>query len=374
MIDPSAIRHLTEESLNQLIAANRFEDGMIDFKVDWPNNESFGNDVAAFANTRGGYLIIGARDKNGKYDSMPGVDRADFERKANGLESSLKSKVYPPVISEFKRVPLANGNDAAVVAVGRSQFGPHVHRETLRYKRRGAAGNQDMTPEEIRDMTSQTKSPEQQFMDDHEERAKKYLKSVQPQGVVILDIAPLPLLKERWNPGNPSARSEVQQVMLSTHMAGHSFRMVFDGHKSNSILVTRSGGFQITYFENFGSWGTNGRQVDGPQFVRRILEALAAVSGWIGKTSPGDPIIAQLSLVRWKDVRLMHSHSQEPFNTDCATLPPVLIPSGTTWLQIVPQLADWSERIWQAFDIGACFIFDDKGQLTNDGKRALGLA
>ena len=127
----------------------RGEDSRHQFKRDETNADSIAAELAAFANSGGGLLLLGA-DDNGK---VTGLDAANV-RRLNQLNSNAASQnVRPPVHPTTENIQTAQG---IVIAVHRAQWpeqalpgqpGAHLSQEWFgQAPRHGAGGNPAAVP------------------------------------------------------------------------------------------------------------------------------------------------------------------------------------------------------------------------------------
>ena len=129
----------------------------------------FKNDVCAFANADGGYLIFGIRDNNGCASSIEGIDiqnddtdRFELDRR-NDL-AGIQPKI-PQV--QFAFIKLKSGKYVVVMYIKHDSFAPYIYLEdekNYRIYRRYGNGKKSMTYSELRLMFNQSLSLEQSIM------------------------------------------------------------------------------------------------------------------------------------------------------------------------------------------------------------------
>jgi len=147
-----------EEDLQELIDNPDYrENEYIDYKAAFaflemdkkdPNRQGkiveFRNDVCAFANAGGGYLIYGITDVKGMAREVVGVeipnnntDKFELERK-NNLDC-----IMPKMPSlQFGYIPLKNGKFVVVIQIRKDGFAPYMHLENdTNYKAYKRVGN-----------------------------------------------------------------------------------------------------------------------------------------------------------------------------------------------------------------------------------------
>ncbi len=108
---------MTREHLTQLVAHG--EGLHVEFKQRVPAPERFAKEITAFANTSGGYLLIGVEDDG----MLCGLKDAAEEEYA--LKKALASHTIPVVNVEVKRVQISRTRVVIVVTVRESKLRPH---------------------------------------------------------------------------------------------------------------------------------------------------------------------------------------------------------------------------------------------------------
>ncbi len=113
-------------------------------RVTEPHRDSFADSIAAFANTRGGVLVLAIEDKTHDVVGIP-VDR--LETVTNFIREVCIDSVDPPVerlVVEHLRLPASTGEELPVIKVDvpRSLF---VHRSPGGYLHRVANSRRQMS-------------------------------------------------------------------------------------------------------------------------------------------------------------------------------------------------------------------------------------
>jgi Putative DNA-binding domain len=143
---PTTLQDWTLEAIQDLVKSGINENDSFDFKADLQPSDKQAKIVAAFANTRGGFLIFGVTDKR----VIEGVMNAELPRDFSGRLKNLE----PSVACNFSAsLMLENDRRIYIVEVPRSNRGPHSVRSeerTIFLKRTPAGTNESMSYEEIR--------------------------------------------------------------------------------------------------------------------------------------------------------------------------------------------------------------------------------
>jgi predicted HTH transcriptional regulator len=102
---------------------NQGENQQIDFKVTVAKNRKIAKTLVAFANTRGGKLLVGVRDDR----QMIGVDP---EEEKFSIDHAARFFCKPEVTVHFEEVEDKYGKVILVVSVPESEQKPHFARDT----------------------------------------------------------------------------------------------------------------------------------------------------------------------------------------------------------------------------------------------------
>lgn len=162
---------VNEDDLQQLINNTDFrENEYLDYKDTLPflhqpkgdkrredGISEFRSDICSFANSEGGYLILGIKDNKGCAESINGIeivdgntDKFELDRRSN-LQSISPRCPY----LQFRFVPLKNGKFVVIIYVKNDSFAPYVHlinQASYSIYKRNGNGKAVMTYTEVRNM------------------------------------------------------------------------------------------------------------------------------------------------------------------------------------------------------------------------------
>jgi len=151
-------RPLQESDLNALITAAARENRFIEFKSEYlpqsdPGKKKFLQSVAAFANTRGGDLVLGMKETDGVAGGLAPLSLDPDQCRLQMLDL-IRVHLRPPLGGvQVHSVALTTGGFAIVVRVPKSWAGPHIlnYGDDRRFYIRDDGSKRPMDYEEVRD-------------------------------------------------------------------------------------------------------------------------------------------------------------------------------------------------------------------------------
>ncbi len=132
-----------EELLIQIVLG---EDSSRQFKVDIKNADSLASEMAAFANTNGGIILIGVADDG----SMPGLSAQDVGRVNQLISNAASHLVHSPLAVLTENVALGNGRIAIVLTVPKGIDKPYFDKNGVIWLKAGADKRRVNSKEELR--------------------------------------------------------------------------------------------------------------------------------------------------------------------------------------------------------------------------------
>ena len=117
------------------------EDSTIEFKRELPHRESLADEIAAFANTSGGVILIGVDDDS----EIVGMDRQDLDRTERTVVEICRDNIDPMVHILTKKLRIDDKN-LLRIEVPRSPF---VHKSSNGYFIRQGSSKREMTTEQL---------------------------------------------------------------------------------------------------------------------------------------------------------------------------------------------------------------------------------
>lgn len=135
---------MTLADLMAIIA--RGEDSSHQFKVDARNVDSLASEMAAFANTNGGTILIGVADDG----STPGLSREDVSRINQLVGNAASQHVRSPLMVQSENVALGNGRLVVALHVPKGLDKPYFDKNGVIWLKSGADKRRVNSKEELR--------------------------------------------------------------------------------------------------------------------------------------------------------------------------------------------------------------------------------
>ena len=117
------------------------EDSTLEFKKELPRRDSLADEIAAFANTRGGVILIGVDDNR----NIIGLDIVELDRAETRAVEICQDSVVPPV-SVFTEKLWLDEKNVLKIEVPRSLF---VHKSPGGYFIRQGSSKREMRPDQL---------------------------------------------------------------------------------------------------------------------------------------------------------------------------------------------------------------------------------
>jgi hypothetical protein len=202
-LDHLPLDRITEADLQALIEAGVAEGRDIDFKSEtWGHSneekKEFLKDISSFANTVGGHIVVGMREKSGIARELAGID-IDPDKERLRLEQLARDGLQPRIMGlRIAALKLANGQHVLVIRIPRSWNPPHrvVAQGSNRFWARGGAGKYEPDVDQLRELFAVAPTLAERIRDFRLDRIAKIRAGDAPlrepaSGVLALHIVPL---------------------------------------------------------------------------------------------------------------------------------------------------------------------------------------
>jgi hypothetical protein len=136
--------------LDKLIDQEVSEGWYVEFKEDFPSAKKIGRSVAAFANSDGGWLIIGIKSnkQTNKAEVIAGINLSDNDNPVDRIRDIIKNHVIPIPYFKSKLIKLDNEQGVLVIFIRSGDEAPYLTKEGKIYRRIGEGS--DPIPESDR--------------------------------------------------------------------------------------------------------------------------------------------------------------------------------------------------------------------------------
>lgn len=135
---------MTTTELQTIVA--RGEDSSHQFKVDVRNVDSLASEMAAFANTNGGAILIGVADDG----SVPGLSREDVTRINQLVSNAASQHVRSPLTVQSENIVIENSRLVIVLNVPKGIDKPYFDKNGVIWLKSGADKRRVNSKEELR--------------------------------------------------------------------------------------------------------------------------------------------------------------------------------------------------------------------------------
>jgi hypothetical protein len=132
------IEFLERADLNTLIDNNVSEGWFVEFKAQMPESIKVAKSIASFANTEGGWLIVGIVDDiNNAASEISGFDLLKLKQPKEHIKNIVSAHIAPIPYFESKLIELESQKGVIVIWVPKSEEAPHILSDGKIYRRIG---------------------------------------------------------------------------------------------------------------------------------------------------------------------------------------------------------------------------------------------
>lgn len=378
------LRQVRPEEIDALAEDEIRESVELDYKERLPGTlaserNEFAKDVAAMANTRGGVLLFGIKERveNGKHTGLPekivGVGGITPDHEVRRLEQMVRDLTDPALTGAHAQVfETPSGEVVVGVGVPRSLLAPHA--VGGRYYRRAASGNYPVETRELRQMFLERdewgREAEAFRRSRITEEQHAQAEADEPQGTFYLHALPLGRLTEIVD--IVAHRDELAQLK---HLADASCesRPNLDGYItywprrercSRYTQWFRFGGVEVCSARHLFTDAMGKKKLDAVRVAHNAVEWTKSALKFMNEHLALDPpYVVFLSLLGTLNVPIGVEGWERPFDTldqpneiDAAQLllPGILIQDADC--DVKAELLPTLDMIWQAAGFDDCFM------------------
>lgn len=175
------IESITENDLNDLVEKEVFEKRTLEYKECFPGNSVSDKkellaDVSSFANSAGGYMIFGIREKKGVPQEVKGFENNIIDQEKTRLENMIINGISPRITGiNFRSIKVKNNKYVLIIKIPRSFAGPHrvIYNHHDKFYTRDNACKHQMDISELRNAFNKTEENINKIKEFRENRISK---------------------------------------------------------------------------------------------------------------------------------------------------------------------------------------------------------
>jgi hypothetical protein len=387
---PGELKSATFATIEQLKRNGVAESTTLEYKSELPGTSDdqrreFLKDVSAFANTAGGDLVYGVKEKDGVIDDIPGVEILSPDKTVLDLEQRIRDGIEPrlrphPQFHYFEvnsgRFVLLIRADQSWIAPHRVSFKGHAH-----FYGRGAAGTYSMNVQQLRDAFTASVTLAERVRAFRMERVSSVIHGstpvrIQDEGrpVLILHLIPLAAFASRstiniaaesdrlrdFNPIGFERRAGTSRLNLDgrVNFAGHDRDR--DPRWQSYTQIYRTG--IVEAVEVLNCTERDGRRFVFPTYESDLREVLPIHLSLLNVLAVSTPIYCFVTLIRVGDSWLIYERSTS--SRDSVDRGDVILPEVVIEDPVAPVddiLRPILDMIWNAVGHEKCPRYDANG-------------
>ena len=377
------------ETILSLIESGATESVHLEFKRETygskdKDKREFLKDVSAFANTLGGYLIIGIEEMGGAAYTPHPLTGIDVEKELLRLECVARTGIEPPIVGLRMKLVSVSGGHLILVNVPRSFRPPHrvFFKGTNRFYGRNSSGVYKLGMEELRQLFGEQRTIEERAMTFVDKRCLRIQGGDTPvplavkKGVTVMHIVPLPDLGAKRQI-DISALLDRWECIRELYGSGSSSRIInLDGLnvRRNSpdcdsySQVFRNGSMELVSAQEITkSNGRNGpRVIRSTTLARRIVCSFSANVEYLRSLDVSPPILCRISFLGINGVSLEQAYFPGPVHHlhylhETLHLPHAILDKFPEDGKYEPFIAKQMDILWNAFGFKKCDYFNEQG-------------
>ena len=388
---PKRLEEITITDLNALITEGRAEDRTIEYKLKLPSSAKSERvpwllkPICSFANTDGGDLIFGVREKRGVPDVLEGVAVDNIDQVKLGLEHAIQNGIETQIRGvHIRDIKLDNGKYILVVRVPKSWIAPHRVKGNARFYARNSAGTYELDIPQIRQAFLLSDTLNQRIAEFRASRIANIVGDGAPvrlqEGLrIILHLVPITAFASYQQLAVQDYSDLYKSLLPATGDKFADFHLNFDG------LVVYSGkgkNVSLAYIQLFRSGiiefvrvyeaGDGEKYLPGWRYEDELLKNYNTGIDMLRKVRIDPPLIVFLTLANAKEYRLTLGRMEHflrddpvPFDRDVMLIPDLQVESFDQ--RDIDVLRPMFDIVWNAGGYERSLNFDE----TNEPRQQL---
>ncbi|MBI5595752.1 MAG: ATP-binding protein [Elusimicrobia bacterium] len=384
------------EDINRLVTEQIPENRSLEYKEStYPRDkrDDFLADVTAFANTTGGFILIGIACDKGLPIGAPGVPAEAVDAAWLQMLNWMRDGLDPRIDGVIRvDVSIDNGRKVLVIGIPRSWNLPHMVRGNSRFYVRTNAGNEPCDCGQIRSLVSQSGDVQRKVREWRAERIATLLSGLGPEPLGAIDgangaepivaIHMVPLVSLAGETVVDFISSRPARLNPLAWTGGNHDRYCFDGMLWDSIELVRSGqrtcvGYTLLFRD--GKIETASvrvvlpadpasigyRPLYGYRVEDCVLTFLRNAFPFCRLVGVDAPMVIMVSILGVKNYALVHSPHEvrstlRPIGRDVLVLPEIVVRDLSDSPEVVMRSA--FDAMWNASGWSASPYYNQQGE------------
>ena len=365
----------TIEHVHSLIRDKVVESRELEFKQEIPkNSDSLVAQVCAFANTSGGFIVLGvSEDSEGYPSEVVGLEIKSVDDEMQRINSIIRTGLEPRVaLPEVISLKVDSSRFIIIIRVAKSWASPHRSSKDNKFYGRNSSGKYPLDVNEIRsEMINSEHLSEniRRFIADRiiKVMSRETYRPMSKKGKLLAHLVPI----QSFMNGTAVSISEQRRCLekLSPMFtSGYSWTINLDGHFNHDggagdttasyIQTYRNGSFELCSDLGYADMKTFDQEIEA-NLTEKIGECLGVLSSF-GLESP---VIIFITFVGVEGYRLKDPHSARcgytqntPLSVDVLSLPEVVLEERKQ--SIAEVLKPSFDVLYNAFGYPEAFTYD----------------